>query len=149
MESNFDMVVGTQYKVTRDNRNLPDPTTVRKRMVVQRAYVNQINDTLANDPNYLLRFDIDQKATLRFNQRNGNAPIPKIEELGYKPEPTKVVAAASTKPKTWNQVVKELKEATSIEELREIFEANPNFHDSKKVVETFESCLTKLAQHEG
>lgn len=145
--SEHEMVVGTQYKVAGPNK-VKDPSTERKGMIVQRSYANQIIQGAKEDPSTILRFEIDEEATKRWKKEQSGEidKIPNIEELGY--DASKKAKAKNEKPLTWNQVVTGLKSCETVESLRELFGQYPQFHETKKVREAFESQIEKLAENE-
>lgn len=136
------LVVVTKYKVTRDNKNIKDPSTIRKGLIIPKSMYEMELRTMQDDPTYLLRYDLDVEATERLNNPSPKVKLPTIDEL--KSDPTK----KATVEKTWNQLAKEIKDAQSMNEAREIFAAHPQFAKSKGVLKALEETIEKLANHE-
>jgi hypothetical protein len=151
------IVIGTQWKVSRDNPNLKDPSTIRVNMKVTRAYAESIQLNAQKEPNYLLRFEIDEEKTAAFNGQS-SVDLSELDKLGYsvpaKPKTESKPKAAKAKTPTnkhkgWMSVVSEMKAAETVEQLKEIFKENAHTHSNEKVQAAFKSNLAKLTKYEN
>ena len=130
------IVVVSKWKVSRDSRQ-PIPGTERKNVKVPKSWYEQELRTIESDPSYLGRVELNKELTNRLNEVPKPVNIPTVSEIQDKSETV-----------TWNQVVKLIKGAKSIEEARDVFQMYPQFHDSKAVTKAFESKIEKLASDE-
>jgi hypothetical protein len=143
------IVIGTQWKVSRDNPNLKDPSTIRVNMKVTRAYAESIQLNAQKEPNYLLRFEIDEEKTAAFNGQT-MVDLSELDKLGYSvPKAPEKPKTPTNKPKGWMTVVSEMKAAETVEQLKEIFKANTHTHSNEKVQAAFKSNLAKLTKDEN